>query len=65
MVIVAFQLTELGLRCSQRPGVQYLRGDGPGAYVKEDMKGRYLLEELQEHPQVSVVLLNSPSSVEK
>lgn len=41
-----------------------LRGDGPGAYVQMDMKERYLLEELQEDPQVSVVLLNSPSSVE-
>lgn len=56
------ELAKNGLRC-QRPGG--LRGDGPGVYEKEDMEERYLLEELQGHPQVSVISLNSPSSVGK
>lgn len=44
---------------------QCLGGDGPGVYKQVDMEETYLLEEVQEHPEVSVLLLNSLSSVGK
>lgn len=44
---------------------QCLRGDDPGVCVLIKVGGRYLLEVSEEHPQGSVVLLKSPSSVGK